>query len=758
MAACFLLAFVSHSQAQVINEVAASNNSSVENGGKFPDWIELFNPTAVTVNLASMSLYITNWGDPGSSANFTFPAANILLNPQSFLVVWCDTDTNAPGYHTGYKIPGSGGATIMLRDSLGGAVDQIGFGLQLTDLTIGRVPDGSGGFQLTFPTPALANIAQPIGTQLTLKFNEWMATNSAGVNKDWLELFNPDPLPVPLGNLVIVGSTNSLASKPAIPPLSFIAGSGFFRFWCDGNAKNGADHLDFKLSSTSGESNIWIYLPDRVSRFEHVEFPANQVRDQSEGRLPDGGTNIVRFPVGRDTPGDSNFLPLTNIVINEFLTHTDPPLEDAIELYNPTGGPVDISYWWLSNNRNNPFKFRIPAGTTIAAGGYKVFYEQIGSTGGFNTSGTGNDPDFTLNAAHGGELYLFTSDVTGKLTGFRRGVTFDASAHGVSFERYVNSVGDVDITAAGSLTFGHDNPINTNDFRLGTGLPNSYPMVGPIVINEIMYHPPNINVTNDNSIDEYIELHNIASTNVPFFWVDRTNKGGTTIVFANGWKLDDAVTYQFPAGITIPPSGFVLAVNFDPQTNLTQLAAFRSAYGIPGSFTSIYGPYAGKLKNSSASVKLYRPDPVQEPPHPDAGFVPFVLMDKVSYSDSAPWPATADGLGSSLQRRRRAEYGNDPINWGAMSPTPGRSNVFTGTITVNGITRAGARVDIAFSGQQGQAYTVEYTNSLPQVGSTVPWPPLTNITATGNGLIHVGDLLFSPTGARFYRVSTPTTP
>src|SRR5205085_4780783 len=131
---------------------------------------------------------------------------------------------------------------------------------------------------------------------------------------------------------------------------------------------------------------------------------------------------------------------------------------------------------------------------------------------------------------------------------------FDAAAHGVSFGRYVNSVGDVDITAMSALSFGHDNPASVQDFRLGTGLPNPYPKVGPVVINEIMYKPPNINLTNDNSIDEYIELHNIASTNVPLFWRDSTN---TDVYFTNGWKLDDAVSYQFPGTPVLRTNDFL---------------------------------------------------------------------------------------------------------------------------------------------------------------------------------------------------------
>jgi hypothetical protein len=40
-----------------------------------------------------------------------------------------------------------------------------------------------------------------------------------------------------------------------------------------------------------------------------------------------------------------------------------------------------------------------------------------------------------------------------------------------------------------------------------------------------------------------------------------------------------------------------------------------------------------------------------------------------------PLPTSADGLGDSLQRRRPHEYGNDPMNWKGLAPTPGRANV-----------------------------------------------------------------------------------
>ena len=61
--------------------------------------------------------------------------------------------------------------------------------------------------------------------------------------------------------------------------------------------------------------------------------------------------------------------------MNEVLTHTDPPLEDAIELFNPTGAAADIGGWFLSNSKDNFKKFRIPDGVMVPAMSYAVFYE-----------------------------------------------------------------------------------------------------------------------------------------------------------------------------------------------------------------------------------------------------------------------------------------------------------------------------------------------------------------------------------------------
>jgi hypothetical protein len=124
------------------------------------------------------------------------------------------------------------------------------------------------------------------------------------------------------------------------------------------------------------------------------------------------------------------------------------------------------------------------------------------------------------------------------------------------------------------------------------------------------------------------------------------------------------VDFDFPQGTVIEPGDYLLVVSFDPVNNPTALAAFRAKYQV-ASGAAILGPYRGKLANDSDDLELRRPG------EPSAEEVPYILVERVRYSDAAPWPAEADGIGFSLQRADDTLFGNDPANWSAATPTPG---------------------------------------------------------------------------------------
>ncbi|HWQ92928.1 MAG TPA: lamin tail domain-containing protein, partial [Clostridia bacterium] len=415
-------------------------------------------------------------------------------------------------------------------------------------------------------------------------------------------------------------------------------------FWADDLAKTDADHLDFKISA-DGET-LRLYAANRTTILEQVTFGSQSV-GISQGRAPNGSDTIVFFGVGMDTPGASNFREITSIVISEVLSHTDPPLEDAIELQNISAAPVEISHWWLSDSTSEPRKFRIPAGTILAAGDFKVYYA--------NQFGAGAS-GFALNSSEGDEVALSTGDAAGNLTGSQTSVSFGALKRSVSVGRFTTSAG-VDFVPLAAHTFGVDDPASLPEFRLGPGAANAGPRKSPLVINEIMHSPAGLN-------DEFLELHNTTAAPFPLY-----DPAATT----NRWQLAEGVTFTFPPGTTLSAGGYLLVVAFDPVVNPVRLSSFRAQYNVPAA-VPVFGPYVGALNGAGEGLTLLEPDTPEGAGSPNPGFVPYMQSERVRYSPNAPWPSGAVDTGFSLQRLDPLAYCNEPLNWTAATPTAGRAN------------------------------------------------------------------------------------
>ena len=113
--------------------------------------------------------------------------------------------------------------------------------------------------------------------------------------------------------------------------------------------------------------------------------------------------------------------------INEFSSNNP----DFVELFNTGSGPVDLSGWVLKDNsENNSYTF--PAGSSIAAGEYKVL--------------NGESVDFVFGLGNGDSVRLFgDSDLTTPLDSS----TYPAHpAAGTSYGRCPNATGPFEVTAA----------------------------------------------------------------------------------------------------------------------------------------------------------------------------------------------------------------------------------------------------------------------------------------------------------------------
>jgi hypothetical protein len=164
-----------------------------------------------------------------------------------------------------------------------------------------------------------------------------------------------------------------------------------------------------------------------------------------------------------------------------------------------------------------------------------------------------------------------------------------------------------------------------------------------------------------------VELLNISDAPVTLY---DTEKGMP-------WRLTDdpddpAIELLFPTDppLTLAPGEYLLAVK--------DLSLFASEYTAPTT-VKVLAWGAGRLANDAEKIQLSKPGGTDTD-----GTPVWIRVDRVVYSDGShpedfaagvdPWPPQADGQGESLSRIDPAAYGNDPDNWQAAAPTPGRPN------------------------------------------------------------------------------------
>lgn len=294
-----------------INEFSADNDNGITDAkGEHEDWIEIFNNSPVAINVAGM--YLTNslstpkkWQVPSTNAAAT------TIPPYGFLLFWADQETSEGVTHTNFKLSKSGGqigfyapdgsSTLLL--------DSYSYTAQTTDVSKGRLPNGTGAFQsFTTPTPGESN--EPGITGLFI--NEFLASNQTditdefGQHDDWFEIYNDNNTPVNIGGLYVTDNL-TLLTKYQIPntnpAATTIPAKGFLLLWADEEITQGALHVGFKLGN-SGEQLGLAQVSGTTARIIDSLSFGPQNANVSRGRLPNGGSAFTNFTT--TTPGASN--------------------------------------------------------------------------------------------------------------------------------------------------------------------------------------------------------------------------------------------------------------------------------------------------------------------------------------------------------------------------------------------------------------------------------------------------------------------
>jgi len=137
----------------VINELMSKNTTyAADENGEFDDYIELRNNSTTNwKNLKNWTLTDTL----GIPDKWTFPDSTTIV-PEGYLVLWADEDGAQGDLHVNFKLDGDG-EELYLFDQNGNLVDEISFANQVEDMSLSRVPNGTGNFVVQVGTIGFSN-------------------------------------------------------------------------------------------------------------------------------------------------------------------------------------------------------------------------------------------------------------------------------------------------------------------------------------------------------------------------------------------------------------------------------------------------------------------------------------------------------------------------------------------------------------------------------------------------------------------------
>ncbi|WP_147918993.1 lamin tail domain-containing protein [Ruania zhangjianzhongii] len=320
-----------------INEVQSNSADDAA------DFVELTNTGNETVDISGWIVR-----DDADDHRVRLPAGTVI-EPGAFAVV--ETGAGPDGFGLGAE----DSARLFTAD---GSTLIDSYSWTEHAFSEGRLPDGTGEFVDTEPTPGAANIEREApayyDAEETIAVNEVMSDDPDD-GQDWVELTNTGTDAVDLSSWILRDDddlrTLAIADGTTLEPGAFliietdVTDDGF------GLGKN---------------DEIRLYLADGLGLVDTYAWTEHAV---TEGRIPDGTGEFVDT---RPTPGSANVAREggSAVVINEVESNGDVR-GDWVELANTdTTRTADVSGWTLIDGDPTHEPIVLAEGTTIESGGY----------------------------------------------------------------------------------------------------------------------------------------------------------------------------------------------------------------------------------------------------------------------------------------------------------------------------------------------------------------------------------------------------
>lgn len=287
-----------------INEFMASNATTIcDSFGSYSDWIELYNSTDTDMDISGFGIS-DNLSQP---MKYRFPDGTTIA-AKGYLVVFCSGNEGMQNgeLHAPFGLR-SYGEDVVIANRAGRIIDSYSFKNQETDVSMARIPDGTGELQPNSqPSPGYPNTGAgysafdaanrlPLGGVYISEFGG----STGSVASDWVELHNSTGSAVSLAGYGLSNNPKNPA-KWVFPDISIEPGE-YLLLYATGSADKAQKKnlkLNFNISST-GEA---LFFFDPNGKLIDKLSAGRMKSGQSYGR--DGSDN--RFYYAEPTPGAQN--------------------------------------------------------------------------------------------------------------------------------------------------------------------------------------------------------------------------------------------------------------------------------------------------------------------------------------------------------------------------------------------------------------------------------------------------------------------
>ncbi|MBX3733978.1 MAG: lamin tail domain-containing protein [Verrucomicrobiae bacterium] len=590
-------------------------------GGDSVEWVELHNLMAVDMDLSG-------WGLT-SGIRYTFPSGTILPGGGYLVVAGDPAALPAAAGATHVLGPFEGrlaneGERLELRNQNGRLMDEVRYGIE------GRwpvAPTGSGvtlakrvpGLGSPEPeswshsrqiggTPGAANFPSVVPALPGIRFNE---LGSPRARPFWIELANDSDQTATLAGLIV------RHSRP--PTLDRVLPAG------EGVHPGGFRVLDQEILGTVPEAGdrLFLFAADGTNLLDAVRVgPGPWAREVMEDRW--------QIPT-QSTPGATNTFHFhRDVVINEIQYHPRPIpgrpavveerllLEvDASWRFDQSGADLGTAWRrpdypdddWASGRGvlyAEAAELPAPKNTPLTLGRITYYFRTAFT---FDRNTNGCQLALRLLVDDGAVIHLNGTEI----------LRLNMPDGPIAFDTLAN-------VGVGDAAFSGWTPVDLSALRTGTN-------VLAVEVHQNSAGSSDIVFGLEARLTEQIHPA-IPAGESPEAWVELFNQGSTAVQLG-GWQLTDGIRFAFPEGTSIA-AGEYLVVAADA-------AELRNRY--PN--LRILGNFSGRLSRSSDRLTLL--DAVGN------------VAGEVRYFDRRPWPAAADGGGSTLELRdprsdpRRAE-------------------------------------------------------------------------------------------------------